>query len=111
MEVRYQLRYSPLKPKLQSTPAPTLFQSIPQLAAKIRAASQIPQGSPQHRIYKGAFLSIFKFSSTDCRRKAHLEDLQEPFGIAHSTIQIETGDPQHPCVLAPDHVLRFRLRP
>jgi cobalt-zinc-cadmium efflux system protein len=33
------------------------------------------------------------------------QELREKFGIAHSTVQIETGDPQHPCMLAPDHVL------
>ena len=31
--------------------------------------------------------------------------LQEKFGIEHATIQVETGDPAHPCVLVPDHVV------
>ena len=31
--------------------------------------------------------------------------LQSRFGIEHSTIQVETGDPAHPCVLVPDHVV------
>jgi cobalt-zinc-cadmium efflux system protein len=31
--------------------------------------------------------------------------LQKRFGIEHATIQVETGDPAHPCVLVPDHVI------
>lgn len=31
--------------------------------------------------------------------------LQKRFGIEHATIQVETGDPAHPCVLVPDHVV------
>ena len=31
--------------------------------------------------------------------------LQQRFGIEHATIQVETGDPAHPCVLVPDHVV------
>ena len=31
--------------------------------------------------------------------------LQARFGIEHATIQVETGDPAHPCVLVPDHVV------
>ena len=27
------------------------------------------------------------------------------FGIEHATIQVETGDPAHPCVLVPDSVV------
>lgn len=33
------------------------------------------------------------------------DELREGFGIEHATIQVETGDPQHPCVLVPDHVV------
>ena len=33
------------------------------------------------------------------------ENLRERFGIDHATIQVETGDPEHPCVLVPDHVV------
>ncbi len=33
------------------------------------------------------------------------DELREEFGIEHATIQVETGDPQHPCVLVPDHVV------
>ena len=33
------------------------------------------------------------------------QDLQEKFGIAHATIQLERGDAAHPCHLAPDHVV------
>jgi cobalt-zinc-cadmium efflux system protein len=32
-------------------------------------------------------------------------ELHEHFAIAHATIQIETGDPDHPCKLLPDHVV------
>jgi len=31
--------------------------------------------------------------------------LHKRFGIEHATIQVETGDPAHPCVLVPDHVV------
>jgi cobalt-zinc-cadmium efflux system protein len=31
--------------------------------------------------------------------------LQKRFGIEHATIQVETGDPAHPCVLVPDTVV------
>jgi cobalt-zinc-cadmium efflux system protein len=33
------------------------------------------------------------------------DDLEARFGIGHATIQVETGDPEHPCVLVPDHVV------
>jgi cobalt-zinc-cadmium efflux system protein len=33
------------------------------------------------------------------------DELHERFGIGHATIQVETGDALHPCVLAPDHVV------
>jgi len=33
------------------------------------------------------------------------EELHGHFGIEHVTIQVETGDPEHPCVLVPDHVI------
>src|SRR6185312_6133451 len=32
-------------------------------------------------------------------------DLHDRFGIEHSTIQVETGDPEHPCRLDADHVV------
>lgn len=32
-------------------------------------------------------------------------ELQERFAIDHATIQVETGDPAHPCKLVPDHVV------
>jgi len=32
-------------------------------------------------------------------------ELHERFGIHHATIQVETGDPDHPCKLVPDHVV------
>lgn len=33
------------------------------------------------------------------------DELHEHYGIDHVTIQVETGDPEHPCVLVPDHVV------
>jgi len=33
------------------------------------------------------------------------DELHDRFGIEHATIQVETGDPEHPCVLVPDHVV------
>jgi len=33
------------------------------------------------------------------------DELHDRFGIEHTTIQVETGDPEHPCVLVPDHVV------
>jgi cobalt-zinc-cadmium efflux system protein len=33
------------------------------------------------------------------------ETLEAQFRIEHATIQVETGDPAHPCVLVPDHVV------
>ncbi len=33
------------------------------------------------------------------------QDLHQRFAIDHSTIQVETGDPDHPCRLVPDHVV------
>lgn len=32
-------------------------------------------------------------------------ELQVHFGIEHATVQVETGDPDHPCQLIPDHVI------
>ena len=33
------------------------------------------------------------------------QDLHDRFAIAHATIQVEIGDPAHPCRLGPDHVV------
>jgi cobalt-zinc-cadmium efflux system protein len=33
------------------------------------------------------------------------DELHTRYGIDHATIQVETGDPEHPCVLVPDHVV------
>lgn len=33
------------------------------------------------------------------------KELHDRFGVGHATIQVETGDELHPCVLAPDHVV------
>lgn len=32
-------------------------------------------------------------------------ELHQRFGIEHATIQVETGDPAHPCRLSPDHIV------
>lgn len=33
------------------------------------------------------------------------DELHTSFAIEHVTIQVETGDPEHPCILVPDHVV------
>src|SRR5579862_3531508 len=33
------------------------------------------------------------------------DELHHRFAIEHTTIQVECGDPEHPCVLVPDHVV------
>jgi cobalt-zinc-cadmium efflux system protein len=66
-------------------------------------------------------LHIWAMSTTENALTAHLvmptghpgdrfltqvcHELAEHFGIAHATIQIELGDPNHACALAPDHVV------
>ncbi|HEY3916711.1 MAG TPA: cation diffusion facilitator family transporter [Stellaceae bacterium] len=66
-------------------------------------------------------LHIWPMSTTTTALTAHLvmpaghpgdaclteiaETLQQRFHIDHATIQVETGDPAHPCVLVPDHVV------
>ncbi|HEX7648679.1 MAG TPA: cation diffusion facilitator family transporter [Noviherbaspirillum sp.] len=66
-------------------------------------------------------LHIWAMSTTDTALTAHLvcpagypgdalhgqiaHELKTRFRIGHSTIQIETGDPAHPCELAPAHVV------
>ena len=32
-------------------------------------------------------------------------ELHDRFGIEHATLQIETGDPAHPCPMAPEHAV------
>ena len=39
------------------------------------------------------------FLATTC------QGLRDAFGIGHATLQVETGDPAHPCVLAPAEAL------
>lgn len=41
-------------------------------------------------------------NSGDAFLKQLAQELHDQFGIEHTTIQIETGDPNQPCVLAPD---------
>jgi cobalt-zinc-cadmium efflux system protein len=64
-------------------------------------------------------LHIWAMSTTETALTAHLvmptgypgdaflaqicQALHDQFGIEHTTIQVETGDPNHPCVLAPNH--------
>lgn len=66
-------------------------------------------------------LHIWAMSTTETALTAHLvrpgmtaddgllermrEELHHNFGIEHATFQIETGDPAHPCPLAPAHVV------
>ena len=66
-------------------------------------------------------LHIWAMSTTEAAMTAHLvrpgatlddgllaracDDLEERFGIGHATLQIETGDPAHPCSLAPAEVV------
>ena len=64
-------------------------------------------------------LHIWAMSTTETALTAHLvmpngypgdallsqvsDELQAHFRIDHPTLQVETGDPTHPCALAPDH--------
>jgi cobalt-zinc-cadmium efflux system protein len=66
-------------------------------------------------------LHIWAMSTTEVAMTVHLvrpgatlddgllararHDLQERFGVGHVTLQIETGDPAHPCSLAPAEVV------
>jgi cobalt-zinc-cadmium efflux system protein len=66
-------------------------------------------------------LHIWAMSTTEVAMTVHLvrpgatlddgllararHDLQERFGICHVTLQIEIGDPEHPCSLAPAEVV------
>lgn len=66
-------------------------------------------------------LHIWGMSTTETAMTAHLvmpgghpgdefiarlaEELNREFGIAHATLQVETGSAAQPCVLAPDHVV------
>lgn len=64
-------------------------------------------------------LHIWAMSTTETALTAHLvmpngypgdeflsetaQDLHDNFKIEHATLQVETGDPNHPCTLAPEH--------
>jgi len=66
-------------------------------------------------------LHIWGMSTTETAMTAHLvmpgghpgdefiarlaEEMNREFGIAHATLQVETGSAAQPCVLAPDHVV------
>ncbi len=66
-------------------------------------------------------LHIWGMSTTECALTVHLvmpgsypgdafmaqvsRELHDRFHIAHPTIQMELGDPSHPCALAPEHVV------
>jgi len=66
-------------------------------------------------------LHIWGMSTTDNALSAHLvipgghpgdhfllettRELEQRFGIGHATLQIEHGDPEHPCALEPDHLV------
>ncbi len=66
-------------------------------------------------------LHIWAMSTTETALTAHLvmpdghpgdeflcqiqRELQQQFGIAHITLQVELGDSDHPCVLEPEHTI------
>jgi cobalt-zinc-cadmium efflux system protein len=66
-------------------------------------------------------LHIWAMSTTETALTAHLvmpeghpgdgylvnitDTLRDRFGIEHTTLQVETGDPSHPCCLEPDEVV------
>lgn len=66
-------------------------------------------------------LHIWAISTTEAALTAHLvmptgypgdaflcqvcKELHDHFGIEHSTLQVETGDSDYPCTLAPDHIV------
>lgn len=66
-------------------------------------------------------LHIWGMSTTENALSAHLvipgdppgdgflaettQELARRFGIGHATLQVEQGDPAHPCALEPDHVV------
>ncbi|HEY9847560.1 MAG TPA: cation diffusion facilitator family transporter, partial [Candidatus Caenarcaniphilales bacterium] len=66
-------------------------------------------------------LHIWAISTTETALTAHLvmpagfpgdaflcgvcKALHDQFDIEHATLQVETGDPDHPCTLAPDHLV------
>ncbi|MDX1376878.1 MAG: cation diffusion facilitator family transporter, partial [Burkholderiales bacterium] len=66
-------------------------------------------------------LHIWGMSTTESALSAHLvipgghpgdhflaetaHELEHRFGIGHATLQIEHGDPEHPCALEPEHVV------
>ena len=66
-------------------------------------------------------LHIWAMSTTEVALTAHLvrpgaalddgllaracRDLSSRFGIGHATLQVESGDPAHPCTLAPAEVV------
>lgn len=66
-------------------------------------------------------LHIWGMSTTETALTAHLvmprgypgdaflaqtcKELHDHFGIEHATLQVEVGDPNHPCALAPDHIV------
>lgn len=66
-------------------------------------------------------LHIWAMSTTETALTAHLvmpdghpgdaflantcHEIHDHFGIEHTTLQIETGDPNHPCVLEPDDMI------
>ncbi|MBM2812657.1 MAG: cation diffusion facilitator family transporter [Chloroflexi bacterium] len=77
--------------------------------------SSLPSVSEVHDLH------VWGMSTTEVALTAHLVirepwpddgflteiagELREEFNIAHPTLQFERGDPQHPCLLAPSHVV------
>jgi len=66
-------------------------------------------------------LHVWGMSTTEAALTAHLvmpeaacedsllsricTELHDQFDIEHTTVQVERGDPEHPCGLAPNHVI------
>ncbi len=77
--------------------------------------SELPNVAQVHDLH------IWAMSTTETALTAHLvipagypgdaflaqtcKELHDKFGIEHTTLQVETGDPSHPCCLAPDHLV------
>lgn len=51
-----------------------------------------------HLVYPAGYPS-------DAERNAICAELKEHFSISHTTLQFEKGDADHPCELAPAHVV------
>jgi cobalt-zinc-cadmium efflux system protein len=89
-------------------------EGIEPLAVRIYLA-ELPDVAQVHDLH------IWAMSTTETALTAHLviptgypgdaflaqtcKELHDKFGIEHTTLQVETGDPSHPCSLEPDHLV------